>query len=86
MAIGFPLTIGIAIFRHRLYEIDVIINRTLVYGALTAVLLATYVTSVQALQYTFRHLTGEQSSLAVSLRQSRSWPCSTRCATGCKTD
>lgn len=65
MAIGFPLTIGIAIFRHRLYEIDVIINRTLVYGALTAVLLATYVTSVLALQYTFRHLTGEQSSLAV---------------------
>lgn len=65
MAIGFPLTMGIAIFKHRLYEIDVIINRTLVYGALTAVLLATYITSVLALQSAFRHLTGEQSSLAV---------------------
>ena len=60
-----PVAIGIAILRHRLYEIDVVINRTLVYGSLTAMLLAAYFSGVVGLQYIFRGLTGGESQLAV---------------------
>jgi hypothetical protein len=63
--IGVPIAAGIAILKYRLYEIDTIINRTLVYGALTASLALVYVGSVVALQYAFRTLTGGGSSLAV---------------------
>jgi hypothetical protein len=60
-----PVAAGIAILRHRLYDIDVLINRTLVYGVLTATLVLVYVASVASLQQLFRALTGQESQLAV---------------------
>ena len=64
---GVPVAVGIAILRYRLYEIDLIINRTLVYGALTATLVAVYFGGVATAQAIFRSLTGleEQSQIAV---------------------
>jgi hypothetical protein len=61
----FPAAIAVAIFRYRLYDIDVIINRALVYGSLTAMLALVYVGGVVGLQYAFRALTGGESQLAV---------------------
>jgi hypothetical protein len=52
-------------FRYRLYDIDVIINRALVYGSLTAMLALVYVGGVVGLQYAFRTLTGGESQLAI---------------------
>jgi hypothetical protein len=63
--LGGPIAIGVAILRYRLYEIDTLINRTLVYGALTAALVAVYVGSVVALQGLLRALTGGESQLAI---------------------
>src|SRR5919107_909110 len=60
-----PIAIGVAILRYRLYEIDLIINRTLVYGALTAILVALYFVGIVVLQRVFVLLTGQQSTLAV---------------------
>jgi hypothetical protein len=60
-----PVAAGIAILKHRLYDVDVIINRTLVYGALTAMLVLTYLGSVVGLQYAFRGFAESNSQLAV---------------------
>ncbi len=64
--IAVPVAAGIAILRYRLYDIDVVINRTLVYGVLTAVLVATYLVSVLAFRVVLDPLTGE-SDLAVAV-------------------
>ena len=60
-----PAAAGVAILRYRLYDIDVVINRTLVYGLLTALLVVVYFVGVVFLQYTFRALTGGETQLAI---------------------
>jgi hypothetical protein len=60
-----PLALSIAVLRYRLYEIDLLINRTLVYGTLTVMLAAVYFATVVASQYVFRALTDQESQLAV---------------------
>jgi hypothetical protein len=60
-----PVATGIAILKYRLYDIDRIINRTLVYAALTGTLVAVYVGGVVLLQTLFRALAGGESTLAV---------------------
>jgi hypothetical protein len=62
---SFPISIGVAIVRYKLYEIDTLINRTLVYGSLTVTLVALYFVGIVVLQRIFVLLTGEQSTLAV---------------------
>ena len=58
--LGVPIFTGVAIIRYRLYEIDIVINRTLVYGALTAALVAAYFGGVATLQALFRAFTGQE--------------------------
>jgi hypothetical protein len=60
-----PVFAYIAILKYRLYDIDVIINRTLVYGSLTATLVALYIGGIAVLQRVFVFLTGQRSTLAV---------------------
>ena len=60
-----PVTLTIAILRYRLYEIDLIINRALVYGALTAILAGLYSASISLFQKAFVALTGEKSDAAI---------------------
>jgi hypothetical protein len=62
-----PAAIGIAILRYRLYQIDFLINRTLVYGSLTLLLSLVYFGSVIVLQSLLRGLTGERSPIAIVL-------------------
>ncbi len=63
--LAIPLSIGFAILRSGLWGIDVVINRALVYGSLTASLAVVYLGSVMLLQGLLRALTGQESQLAI---------------------
>src|SRR5437762_12896763 len=60
-----PVAVGVAILRYRLYDIDLIINRTLVYVLLTAVLAGVYTAVVALFQRMFVALSGQRSDLAI---------------------
>jgi hypothetical protein len=57
---GVPIAVGFAVLKYRLYDIDIIINRTLVYGSLTLMLALVYFGGVTATQAIFRTLTGQE--------------------------
>jgi hypothetical protein len=57
---GVPVAMGLAILRYRLYAIDLIINRALVYGSLTITLIALYFGAIVVLQRVFVALTGQE--------------------------
>jgi hypothetical protein len=71
LMIGFailaPIAIAIAVLRHRLYDIDQVISRTVVYGALTAILAGIYTATLKLLQEGFVQVTGKESEGAVIL-------------------
>jgi len=58
--LALPISIGIAVLRSRLFDIDIIINRTLVYGSLTLMLAGVYFAGVVGTQYVFRAVTGQE--------------------------
>jgi putative oligomerization/nucleic acid binding protein len=60
-----PFAVGIAILRYRLYDIDLIINRTIVYALLTAILAGVYTAAVAFFQRVFLAISGENSDLAI---------------------
>jgi hypothetical protein len=59
-SVGTPIAMGVAILKYRLYNIDLLINRTLVYGSLTVLLAAVYFGGVTATQALLRTLTGQE--------------------------
>jgi serine phosphatase RsbU (regulator of sigma subunit) len=63
----FPISIGIAIMRYRLWDFDLIINRTLVFSAVTVLLGVLYITVIIVLQAFFVRVTGEDSPFAIAL-------------------
>ena len=66
-AFGMPIAVGFALFRYRLYDIDLIIRRTLTYGLLTAMLLGVFAVSVIVLQQVFALVTGIRQNEIVTV-------------------
>jgi hypothetical protein len=64
---GVPIAVGFAVLRYRLYNIDLLINRTLVYGALTATLALIYFGGVATTQAIFRALTGQEQQPQIAI-------------------
>jgi len=64
VGLGIPVAIGVAVLKHRLYDIDILINRTLVYGSLTIMLLLVYLGGVVGLQRLFSPVVGSDNGLA----------------------
>jgi hypothetical protein len=60
-----PISIGVAVLRYHLYDIDIIINRTLVYVTLTVILAVSFEGAIVVLQYLFRVLIHQESEIAV---------------------
>jgi hypothetical protein len=65
--VALPIFLGVAILRYRLYEIDVLINRTLVYGSVTISLGLVYIGAVLGIQALFRLVAGQGSDLAIAI-------------------
>ncbi len=63
----FPISFGVAVLRHHLFEIEFIVNRTLVYSLLTAILVLIYAASVVLFERLFNSLTGESSPVAIAI-------------------
>lgn len=65
LILAFPISVVFSIFRYRLWDIDIVINRALVYGLLTGILVLLYFGSVVMLQSLIRLFTGQGSQLSV---------------------
>jgi hypothetical protein len=63
----FPVAVGMAILRYRLLEVDVIVNRTIVWGTLTAILAGVFTAAITVMQKLFVAVTGEKSDAALVL-------------------
>ena len=61
----FPVSFAVSILRYRLWDIELLVNRTIVYGALTSALIVVYLVGVLVLESAFRAITGQGSTLAI---------------------
>ena len=65
LPLALPLSFMFAILRYRLWDIDIVVNRALVYGVLTAALVGIYFGGIILIQMAFRAVTGQENAVAV---------------------